>query len=78
MVAQGLYARNLSMKKQNLHHKASLLGELAGFDVTGFPLAIFPWTKKISSPFWGRGLGLPVPGTSHGQGRGVKRRLNWK
>jgi len=42
MIAQGLYARNLSMKKQNLHHKANLLGELAGFDVTGFPLAIFP------------------------------------
>jgi len=30
------------MRKQNLHYKANLLGELAGFDVTGFPLAIFP------------------------------------
>jgi putative DNA modification/repair radical SAM protein len=30
------------MRKKNLHYKASLLGELAGFDVTGFPLAIFP------------------------------------
>ncbi|MFQ5868207.1 MAG: putative DNA modification/repair radical SAM protein, partial [bacterium] len=33
---------NLIMRKQSLHHKANLLGELAGFDVTGFPLAIFP------------------------------------
>ena len=30
------------MRKKSLHHKANLLGELAGFDVTGFPLAIFP------------------------------------
>jgi len=30
------------MTTRNLHHKANLLGELAGFDVTGFPLAIFP------------------------------------
>jgi len=30
------------MTKRTLHYKASLLGELAGFDVTGFPLAIFP------------------------------------
>jgi putative DNA modification/repair radical SAM protein len=38
MVAQGL----VPMTKRTLHYKASLLGELAGFDVTGFPLAIFP------------------------------------
>jgi len=38
MVAQGL----VPMTTRNLHHKANLLGELAGFDVTGFPLAIFP------------------------------------
>ncbi|MCJ7646295.1 hypothetical protein MUO65_05270, partial [bacterium] len=30
------------MTKRTLHYKASLLGELAGFDVTGLPLAIFP------------------------------------
>lgn len=30
------------MKKLDLQHKANLLGELAGFDVTGLPLAIFP------------------------------------
>ena len=33
---------DLVMKKSNLHYKANLLGELAGFDVTGLPLAIFP------------------------------------
>jgi len=38
----GFYAPNLIMTTRNLHHKANLLGELAGFDVTGFPLAIFP------------------------------------
>ena len=30
------------MIKKNLHQRANLLGELAGFDVTGLPLAIFP------------------------------------
>ena len=30
------------MKKMTIHRKANLLGELAGFDVTGFPLAILP------------------------------------
>jgi putative DNA modification/repair radical SAM protein len=30
------------MMKHNLYHKANLLGELAGFDVSGLPLAIFP------------------------------------
>lgn len=38
LVAQGL----VPMTKRTLHYKASLLGELAGFDVTGLPLAIFP------------------------------------
>lgn len=30
------------LREKNLHYKADVLGELAGFDVTGFPLAIFP------------------------------------
>jgi len=30
------------MRTLNSHHKANLLGELAGFDVTGLPVAIFP------------------------------------
>ncbi|MFB0528074.1 MAG: helix-hairpin-helix domain-containing protein [bacterium] len=30
------------MRKQNSYYKANLLGELAGFDVTGLPLAVFP------------------------------------
>jgi len=39
------------MPRKNLLNKATILGELAGFDVTGFPLAIYPNRHILRSNF---------------------------